>query len=108
MANGLNVEKYAKNALSIDERNAAAQYLIAARWVFAPAPFHNHKRGIEMMKDILENGNMDKDDYFNVHFAIGYGYAQQKNNRDARSWLMKSLEIYPTNKFARELLEKTR
>ncbi len=31
MANGLNVEKYAKNALAIDSRNAASQILIAAR-----------------------------------------------------------------------------
>jgi len=34
VANGLNVEKYANNALSYDGRLAAAKYLIAARWVF--------------------------------------------------------------------------
>ena len=37
MANGLKVEKYAKNALALNSRNAAAQYMIAARWVFARA-----------------------------------------------------------------------
>ena len=105
-ANGLNVEKFAKNALTFDSRNAAAQYLIAARWVFAPAPFHNHRKGIEMMKEILDNGDLGKDDYFNVYSAIGYGYLQQKKYDDARPWLEKSLEIYPTNKFAAELLAK--
>jgi len=105
-ANGLNVEKFAKNALAFDSRNAAAQFLIAARWVFAPAPFHNHRRGIEMMKEILDNGDLEKDDYFNVYSAIGYGYLQQKKYDDARPWLEKSLEVYPTNKFAAGLLEK--
>ena len=106
VANGLNVEKYAKNALTFDRRNAAAQYLIAARWVFAPSPFNNIKKGIEMMEAILQNGDTGKDDLFNVYSAIGYGYVQQKKYGDARPWLQKSLEIYPTNKYAGELLEK--
>ena len=103
-ANGLNVEKFAKNALSYDSRNAAAQFLIAARWVYAPAPFHNHKKGIEMMNAIIVNGDMGKDDFFNVYSAIGYAYIQQKKHNEARTWLTKALEYYPTNKYVRELL----
>ena len=106
IGNGLNVEKFAKNALAINSRNAAAQYIVAARWVFAPAPLSNHKRGIEMMQAILVNGDMEKDDRFNVHLAIGYAYIQQKKYDEARPWLLKSLEIYPTNKFAAEQLAK--
>ena len=106
VANGLNVEKFAKNALAINGRNAAALYIVAARWVFAPAPFSNHKRGIDMMKDILTNGDMEKDDLFNIYSAIGYGYIQQKKHDEARPWLLKSLEVYTTNKFVAELLEK--
>ncbi len=106
MTNGLNVEKFAKNALALNSRNAAAQIIVAARWVYAPAPFNNHKKGIEMMTAILEKGDMEKDDRFNVNSAIGYAYVQQKKYADARPWLLKSLEIYPSNKFAAELLEK--
>jgi len=106
MANGLNVEKFAKNALALNSRNAAAQIIIAARWVYAPAPFNNHRKGIEMMTDILEKGDMEKDDHFNVNTAIGYAYIQQKKYADARPWLLKSLEIYPSNKFIAELLNK--
>ncbi|MDR0495143.1 MAG: tetratricopeptide repeat protein [Treponema sp.] len=106
MTNGLNVEKYAKNALELNGRNATAQYIVAARWVFAPAPFHNHKKGIQMMEAILTEGDMEKDNYFNVYSAIGYAYIQQKKYAEARPWLLKSLEIYPTNKFVAELLEK--
>jgi tetratricopeptide (TPR) repeat protein len=106
MSNGLNVEKFAKNALALNSRNAAAQYIVAARWVFAPAPLNNLKRGIEMMQAILVNGDMERDDRFNVHLAIGYAYIQQKKYDEARPWLLKSLEIYPTNKFAAEQLAK--
>ena len=106
LSNGLNVEKFAKNALALNSRNAAAQYIVAARWVFAPAPLHNHKRGIEMMQAILVNGDPEKDDLFNVHLAIGYAHIQQKKYTEARPWLIKALEIYPTNKFAAEQLAK--
>jgi len=104
MSNGLNVEKYAKNALAIDPRNAAAQIMIAARWVYAPAPFYNYRRGLEMMNAIPNASNMQKDDTFNVYLAIGYTYIQQKNNAQARGWLERALEIYPTNKYAQSLL----
>jgi tetratricopeptide (TPR) repeat protein len=106
LSNGLNVEKFAKNALALNSRNAGAQYLIAARWVFAPAPLHNHKRGIQMMGDIIKNGDMEKDDQFRVYSAIGYAYVQQKKYDEARPWLLRSQEIYPTNKFVAQLLEK--
>ena len=106
IANGLNVEKYAKNALAINSRNAPAQYMIAARWVFAPPPFNNYKKGIAMMESILTGADLDRDDLFNVYSAVGYAYVQQKKYDEARSWLLKALEIYPTNKYARDLLAK--
>jgi tetratricopeptide (TPR) repeat protein len=106
MANGLSVEKYAKNALALDSRNAAAQYIVAARWVYAPPPLNNLRRGLEMMEAIITNGTMEKDDQFNVYSAIGYAYVQQRNYADAGPWLVRALEVYPSNKFARELLEK--
>jgi tetratricopeptide (TPR) repeat protein len=104
MANGLKVERYAKNALAIDSRNAAAQYMIAARWVYAPVPLHNYNRGIQMLSAIPNESDMEKDDMFNVYSAIGYTYKQRRNNAEAKVWLLKSLEIYPTNKYAQSLL----
>jgi Tfp pilus assembly protein PilF len=104
MSNGLKVEKYAKNALEIDSKNAAAQIMIAARWVYAPAPFHNYKKGLEMMSAIPNESNMEKDDMFNVYLGIGYTYLQQKNKAQARTWITKALEVYPSNKYARSLL----
>jgi tetratricopeptide (TPR) repeat protein len=106
MSNGLNVDKYAKNALALDKRNAAAQYIVAARWVYAPGPLSNHKRGIQMMEAIISEGDMEKDDRFNVYSAIAYAYVQQKKYDEARPWLLKALEVYPSNKYAAELLAK--
>jgi tetratricopeptide (TPR) repeat protein len=108
MANGLKVEEYAKEALKIDPQNAAAQYMIAARYVFAPAPFHSYSRGLRMMQDIAGETSaiLQKDDRFNVYSAIGYTYIQQKKFTEARPWLEKALAVYPSNKFVRELLEQ--
>jgi tetratricopeptide (TPR) repeat protein len=106
MANGLNVEKYSKNALALNKRNAAAQYMVAARWVYAPSPFHNYKKGLEMMEAIIAEGDMEKDDRFNVYLSIGYAYVQQKKTIEARPWFIKAQEVYPSNKYVQELLKK--
>jgi len=107
MANGGKVEKYSQNALNLNPGNTAAQYLIAARWIYAPAPFRNLKKGIQMMETIVMyyNSRLQKDDQFNVFSSIGYALIQQKkNNSEAKEWLAKALEVYPDNKFAGKML----
>jgi len=105
MANGLDVERFARNALEFDPRNAAAQYTLAARWIFAPRPFNNIRRGIEMMEAILENADLGRNDLFNVTSSIGWAHVQQRNFSEAIPWLERALEVYPTNRFAAGLLE---
>jgi tetratricopeptide (TPR) repeat protein len=107
MTNGLKVEQYAKKALELNARNAAALYMLAARWVYAPPPFNNFKKGIQMMEDIVSTGDLQKDDLFNVYSAVGYAYFQQKKYTEAKPWFLKSLEVYPANKYVRGLLEKS-
>jgi tetratricopeptide (TPR) repeat protein len=110
MVHGLDVERYAKNALNLDSGNTAALYLTASRWVYAPAPFHNHRRGIQMMEDILNtyDERLDKDDRFNVNIAIAYAYLEQKKLREAELWLNRARSVYPSNKYLQELLDKTK
>ena len=105
MANGLDVEKYARKALEFNKAYAAAYYLCAARWVYAPKPFDDVPKGIEMMHQILKDTKPDKDDLFNVYSSIGYGHMLRKNNDEARTWFLKSLEVYPTNKYVTDLLK---
>jgi len=106
MSNGTKVEKYSKSALALDEGNTAAQFMIAARWIYAPALFRNINKGIQMMQDIITNydNRLSKDDRFNVYSSIGYALLQQKKNADAKPWLQKSLDIYPDNKYVKSLL----
>ena len=106
MANGLKVERYARSALELDPGNTAAHYLIAARYVYAPAPFHNYRKGIRMMQAIIDDFDhrLHKDDRFNVYSSIGYALNQQKKYEDAKTWFIKSLEVYPDNKYIKGLL----
>jgi tetratricopeptide (TPR) repeat protein len=106
MANGLKVERYSKNALTLNSRNVTALYMLAARYAFGPRPFGNYPKGIRMMQEILDANEpaMEKDDLFNVYSAIGYAYIQDKKQKEARPWLEKSLTYYPGNKFVRGLL----
>jgi len=106
MANGLKVERYAKSALELDPGNTAAQFLVAARWVYAPSPFHNYKRGLQMMEAINNDysSRLHRDDRFNVYLAIGYAHNQQKRSGDARIWFLKALDVYPDNKYVKKLI----
>ena len=110
LANGLDVGRHAEKALGFNKRNAAAQYLIAARWVYAPAAFADIPKGLEMMKKILVESDPDRDDLFNVYYSIAYSYVNQKvkNLPEARSWIIKALKIYPSNKAAQELFDQTK
>jgi tetratricopeptide (TPR) repeat protein len=106
MANGLKVDQYAKKALSLNPRNAAAQHMLAARWIYAPAPLHNFRRGIQMIEEVIaaDAVDMQKDDRFNLYSAVGYAYLQQKKYAEAQAWFIKSLTVYPTNKYVQGLL----
>ena len=106
MSHGLDVGKYSENALKLNRRNATAQHIIASRWIYAPAPFHNLSKGISMMKEILSgNYDMERDDLFNVYTALAYAYLRDKNKAEARIWIDKALTIYPTNKYVAQELK---
>jgi len=101
----VNVERFARNALEFDDQNAAAQYLAAAHWVFAPRPFANIRRGMEMMKAIPGSADMDRGELFNVAVAIGWAHIRQGRHDEAQPWILKALEVFPTNVSAAGLLE---
>ena len=102
MTHGLNVEKFSRNALKLDARNAPAYYMIASRWVYAPWPFGDPKKGIRMMHDLLDGRvDLQKDDLFNGYIALAYAYFREKNRAEAEIWRQKALGLFPTNKFAR-------
>ena len=104
MANGLKVEENAKKALQHDSRNAGALYLIASRWAFGPGPLGNPRRGITELEAILNGqANLQKDNFFNVYSALAHACLRINRDQDALSWVQKSLDLYPTNKFALDM-----
>ena len=106
MAHGLDVGKYAENALKLNSRSAAARYILASRWIYAHAPFNDVSRGITMMKEILSgNYELQKDDLFNVYSSLAYAYLRDKNKPEARVWIEKALTVYPTNKYISQELK---
>lgn len=107
LSHGTKVGGLAKKVLKADKNYGAAMYLQTARYIYAPSPFHNHKKGIKEMQEILNNSSvrLEKDDIFNLTSAIGYGYIQRKQTDEARRWLEKALEVYPGNKYVQSLLK---
>ena len=97
----------AKKTLKLDKNYGAAMYLQTAQHIYAPSPFHNHKKGIKEMQEILDDPSvrLEKDDIFNLTSAIGYGYMQRKEPDEARKWLQRALEVYPGNKYVQSLLK---
>lgn len=107
LSHGTKIAGLAKKVLKLDEKYGAAMYLQTAQHIYAPSPFHNHKKGIREMQEILEDSSvrLEKDDMFNLISAIGYGYLQQEKIDEARTWLLKALEVYPGNKYVQSLLK---
>lgn len=107
LSHGTKIAGLAKKVLKLDEKYGAAMYLQTAQHIYAPSPFHNHKKGIREMQEILEDSSvrLEKDDMFNLISAIGYGYLQQEKINEARTWLLKALEVYPGNKYVQSLLK---
>lgn len=107
LSHGTKIAGLAKKVLKLDENYGAAMYLQTAQHIYAPSPFHNHKKGIREMQEILEDSSvrLEKDDMFNLISAIGYGYLQREEIDEARTWLLKALEVYPGNKYVQSLLK---
>ena len=107
LSHGTKVGGLAKKVLKLDENYGAAMYLQTAQHIYAPSPFHNHKKGIREMQEILDDASvrLEKDDVFNLTSAIGYGYMQRKELDSARDWFLKALEVYPGNKYVQSLLK---
>ena len=107
LSHGTKIAGLAKKVLKLDENYGAAMYLQTAQHIYAPSPFHNHKKGIREMQEILEDSSvrLEKDDMFNLISAIGYGYLQREEIDEARAWLLKALDVYPGNKYVQSLLK---
>ncbi|MDR0910325.1 MAG: hypothetical protein LBM77_11240 [Spirochaetaceae bacterium] len=103
LLHGYDVIKFSNNALELDPRNAGAQYMIAASWIYAPAIHRNFNTGIDYLNTMLTKSDMDKHDYFDACTAMAYCYLQKKDIDNAKQWLAKAQALYPQNAVVKEL-----
>lgn len=105
--NGLKVGSYSKKSLSFDPLNATACYYQYAQDLYAPAFFANYKRGYNKMLSFYNSETLRKEKLDNYFFLTGIAYSFYKTNNKAAAieWYKKSLQIYPKNQFALNMIK---
>jgi tetratricopeptide (TPR) repeat protein len=109
IANGHNIDRYAKNVLKLDPRNVVAQYLLSVLNIYSPAPFNNPGKGLQMLEDLYRNNavilpQLSRECRFNLFSAMAFACHKLKKQEESRMWLAKALEVHPTNKYVKEAL----
>jgi tetratricopeptide (TPR) repeat protein len=105
LTHGLDGTKYCERALKLNPNHAAARYLIATRYAFAPGIFANQKKAVSLLMENLENGVvLSKEDLFNTYGTLAYSSTRSGDKAAAEKWLKKALALYPTNKFLEDRL----
>jgi tetratricopeptide (TPR) repeat protein len=106
LSNFSGIEKNANKAIDLDPQNLTAYYLIAAKYVAAPWPFGNVRKGITLLEEITGQNieSMEKEDLFNLYMMLECAYLKLKRDREAQVWHERASSLYPTDNFIRALL----
>jgi tetratricopeptide (TPR) repeat protein len=106
LANIGKVDEYAQKALDLNPQNYAAQYIIAAKYIQAPWPVGNIKRGTRLLQEILSHDldSLEREDLCNIYLAMAVVCQREKKNSDEGIWQERALALYPGNRFRETLL----
>jgi tetratricopeptide (TPR) repeat protein len=101
------IEENADRAIDLDPQNLTAYYLIAAKYVAAPWPFGNVRKGISLLEEITTQNieAMEREDLFNLYLMLELGCLKLKRNQEAQMWHERAASLYPTNNFISVLLK---
>jgi tetratricopeptide (TPR) repeat protein len=101
------IEENANKAIDLDPQNLTAYYLIAAKYVVAPWPFGNVRKGISLLEEITRKNTevMEREDLFNLYLMLELACIKLKRNQEAQIWHEKAVSLYPTNNFISVLLK---
>ena len=101
------IEENANRAIDLDPQNLTAYYLIAAKYVVAPWPFGNVRKGASLLEEITRQniGDMEREDLFNLYLMLELACIKLKRNQEAQTWHEKAVSLYPTNNFISILLK---
>jgi len=105
LANIDRIEENAQKALDLDSQNLAVRYVIAAKYIQAPWPVGNLKKGANLLEEITKKNidSLEKEDIFNIYLGMAVVCQKEKKNEEAGIWYNKALALYPTNKFMETL-----
>jgi tetratricopeptide (TPR) repeat protein len=108
MANVGEIEENAQKALALNPQNWAAQYIIAAKYIQAPWPVGNLKRGANLLREIINHdlGSLEREDLCNIYLAMAVVCQKEKKTDEERIWQERALALYPSNRFRETLLRK--
>jgi tetratricopeptide (TPR) repeat protein len=109
VANGRNIERYAKKALALDPRNYVAKYLIAVQYIHAPSRFANFRKGLLILEEIDASNNgivfdVEKEYRYNLYADMALAYYKLERWDESHLYMEKVYAIYPTNKKAEAAL----
>jgi tetratricopeptide (TPR) repeat protein len=95
------IEDNAKESLALDPQNLLARYVIAAKYVSAPFPAGNPRKGAMLLEEITQQNIecMEKEDLFNLFMMLEAAYRKQKKNTEAEKWRERAAALYPGNNF---------
>jgi tetratricopeptide (TPR) repeat protein len=102
------IEDNAQKALALNPQNLAAQYIIAAKYIQAPWPIGNLKRGSSLLREITTHdlGSLEQEDLCNIYLAMAVVCQKEKKPGEERTWQERVFALYPTNRFRETLLKK--
>jgi tetratricopeptide (TPR) repeat protein len=108
LANIGKIEENAQKALDLDPQNLAAKYIIAAKYIQAPWPIGNMKRGASLLREIIyqDIDSLEKEDMVNIYLTMAVVCQKEKKNGEERIWQEKALALYPSNRFRETLLRQ--
>jgi tetratricopeptide (TPR) repeat protein len=106
LANVGKIEEYAQRALDLNPQNWAAQYIIAAKYIQAPWPIGNMKRGANLLREIISRNieSLEREDLCNIYLAMALVSQKEKKSGEEEIWQGRALALYPTNRFRETLL----
>jgi tetratricopeptide (TPR) repeat protein len=105
-ANFGKIEEYAQRALALNPQNWAAQYIVAAKYIQAPWPVGNMKKGTTLLREIISRNieSLEREDLCNIYLAMAVVSQKEKKTEEERIWQGRALALYPTNRFRETLL----
>mgnify|MGYP000270051855 CR=1 FL=1 len=95
--------------VELDPGEIKAHLLLASRYVYSPGVWGGDPdRGIAMLEEVKAMGGRDKEDDHNIAIAIGFAHTMAERWEEAIPFFEQALEVYPTNIYARAMLQLSR